>query len=168
MDNHNTLIVFASKHGNTEKCARELFHLLDGKVDFCNLTERTTYPDISTYSTIIAGGPIYNGKIEETISSFCYQNEEDLKNKRLGLFICCLYSGDRAERELSESFPETLLQAAIVTDYFGGEMPKSNLTFLEKIVLNQMIDSNEQFLNNSLEKIHRFAQKMNANDVSEE
>ena len=28
----NTLIVFASNHGTVDKCARELFRLIDGKV----------------------------------------------------------------------------------------------------------------------------------------
>lgn len=165
MDNHNTLIVFASQHGNTEKCARELFNLLDGNVDFCNLKDRSTYPDISYYDTIIIGSPIYNGKIQESVSSFCYQFMDELQQKRLGLFICCLYSGEKAELELNNSFHPSLRQTAIAADYFGGEIDHSNLTFLEKIVINQMIDPQEEFLYLSLEKIHQFAKAMNNTDA---
>lgn len=165
MENNNTLIVFASKHGNAEKCARELFHLLEGKVDFCNLNHRKTYPDITTYDTVIVGGSIYHGKVQESVSSFCYKNLHELQQKRLGLFISCIYTGDKAQKELHESFPKPLMQNAIVSDYFGGGVVTSKLSFLEKIIINQLIDLDEVFSNMSSEKIQHFAEKMNTADV---
>ena len=57
----NTLIVFASDHGTVEKCARELFRLIDGKVDICDLNKRDIIPDLSTYDSIVIGGSIHSG-----------------------------------------------------------------------------------------------------------
>lgn len=129
MATNNTLIAYASRYGNVEKCARELFNLIDGKVDICNLNNRESFPDASTYDSIIIGGSIYQGKIQESVSDFCDINLDILTKKRLGLFISCLYSDERAAKELQEAFPTELLNSAVVSDYFGGEIDKSRLSF---------------------------------------
>src|SRR5690554_5936068 len=114
----NTLIVFASNHGAVEKCARELFRLMDGKVDICNLNQREYVPDLSKYDSIIIGGSIHSGEIQESIAEFCDQHIDLLTTKHLGLFISCLYSGEKARRQLDEAFPETLNLHASARDYF--------------------------------------------------
>lgn len=168
MDSNNTLIVYASRHGNVEKCAREIFNLLDGKVDICNLNERESFPDASTYDSVIIGGSIYQGKIQESVSSFCDANLNILTKKRVGLFICCLYSDERAQKELQEAFPPELLNTALISDYFGGEIDKSRLSFLERIITAQMTESGKLVSSISHEKIRKFAEKMNPPNVSEE
>ncbi|MDO5664214.1 MAG: flavodoxin domain-containing protein [Bacteroidia bacterium] len=168
MATNNTLIVYASRHGNVEKCARELFTALDGKVDICNLNNRKLFPDISTYDSIIIGGSIYYGKVQKSVSDFCNINFDVLIQKRLGLFISCLYADEKAEKELRESFPPELHKHATVSDYFGGEIDKSKLSFLEKILVNQMIKSGELILSISQEKIKQFAEKMNPSHADKE
>lgn len=164
MATKNTLIVYASQHGNAEKCARKIFDLIDGKVDICNLKNRKSFPDASTYDSIIVGGSIYHGKVQESVSKFCYANHDILSEKRLGLFISCLYSGEKAERELREAFPQELFEKAVVADYFGGEIDKSRLSFLERILTNRMTESGKLAPSISQEKIKSFAQKMNPTD----
>ena len=163
----NTLIVFASRHGNVEKFARNIFNLIDGKVDICNLNNRESFPDASTYDSIIVGGSIYHGKIQEKVSKFCFHNIEILKNKRLGLFISCGYSGEKAEKELREAFPLELFAKAVASDYFGGKIDNSRLSFLERIIANQLSESGELTQSVSQEKIKNFAQKMNQSNVVE-
>ncbi len=166
MATDNTLIVYASRHGNVERCARELFNLIDGKVDICNLNNRESFPDASTYDSIIIGGSIYQGKIQKSVSEFCEMNLDVLTKKRLGLFICCLYSDERAERELKEAFPPALISSAMVSDYFGGVVDKSRLSFWEKIITRRMAASGELVSSISKEKIKEFAKKINPTDVS--
>lgn len=168
MVTNNTLIVYASRHGNVEKCAQELFDLLHGKVDICNLNERESFPDASTYDSVIIGGSIYQEKIQETVSDFCNANLDILTKKRVGLFICCLYSDDKAKKELQEAFPPELLDTALISDYFGGEIDTNRLTFLEKIITNRMAKAGELVPLISHEKIRKFAEKMNPPDDSEE
>src|SRR5690554_5725337 len=158
----NTLIVFASNHGAVEKCARELFRQLDGKVDICNLNNREYTPDLSKYDSIIVGGSIHSGEIQEVIAQFCENHMESLATKRLGLFISCLYSGEKAKRQLDNAFPEKLNRHAVVRDYFGGEVDALKLSFWERIITSQVIENENLVVKLSKERIDRFANKMKA------
>lgn len=158
----NTLIVFASNHGTVEKCARELFRRIDGKVDICNLKQRDFLPDLSGYDAVIVGGSIHSGKIQDEISSFCSENLELLATKRLGLFINCLYSGGKAQQQLDDAFPETLNQKAVVRDYFGGEVDNLKLSFWERVVTTRMIEQGDLVVAISKERIERFADIMSS------
>ena len=91
----NTLIVFASNHGAVEKCARELFRQLDGKVDICNLNHRE-YSRPLEVRLIIVGGSIHSGEIQEVIAQFC-ETTWSLLLPSDGAFISCLYSGKSQE-----------------------------------------------------------------------
>jgi menaquinone-dependent protoporphyrinogen oxidase len=153
----NTLIVYASDHGTVEKCARELFRLVDGKVDMCNLNQREFLPDLTTYDSIIVGGSIHSGKIQDVIATFCSEHLDLLAGKRIGLFINCLYSGAKAEKQLEEAFPELLREKAIIRDYFGSVVDEQKLNFLERIITKQMIEKEDLVVALSKEKIERFA-----------
>lgn len=156
----NTLIVFASNHGTVDKCAHELFRLIDGKVDICNLRERKTVPDLTKYESVIVGGSIHDGKIQEEISLFCEKYLDELAAKRLGLFINCLLTGKKAQKQLDDAFPEELKHRAIVRDCFGGEANELKLTVWERIVTTQIIEKEDLMVELSKEKIQRFAQCM--------
>lgn len=158
----NTLIVFASNHGTVEKCARELFRHIDGKVDICNLKLRESLPDLSGYDAVIVGGSIHSGKIQEEISMFCQQHLELLASKRLGLFINCLYSGVKAQKQLDEAFPEILTRNAVIRDYFGGEVDTLKLSFWERVVTSRMIEQGDMVVAISKEKIERFANQISS------
>lgn len=158
----NTLIVFASNHGTVEKCARELFRRISGKVDICNLNRRDFLPDLSGYDSVIVGGSIHGGKIQDEISSFCNKNLELLSSKRLGLFINCIYSGEKAQQQLDDAFPEALSRKAVVRDYFGGEVDKLQLSFWERIVTSRMIKKGDLVVAISKERIEYFANIMSA------
>ena len=169
MSEYNTLIVYASRYGAVEKCAREIFELLDGRVDICNLDNRELFPDISTYDSVIIGGSIYYGKVQKNISKFCLENIDTLQNKRLGFFIGCGYSGEKAEKELREAFPQELYDKAQASDYFGGEIDKSKLSFLEKIIIKQVEKTGELTdVTISQEKIKKFVEKMKSPDAPQE
>lgn len=76
----NTLIVYASKYGCTEKCAKLLSKELYGEVDIINV-KRMRDIDISKYEKIIIGGSIYIGKIQKGVTQFCSKNLHKLKEK---------------------------------------------------------------------------------------
>ncbi|MBF6627281.1 MAG: flavodoxin domain-containing protein [Proteiniphilum sp.] len=165
---NNTLIVYASDHGTVEKCARELFQLLEGKVDMCDLEQREFIPDLTTYDSIIVGGSIHSGKIQDVIASFCDDYLDLLAGKRLGLFINCLYSGSKAEQQLDEAFPAALRQKAVVRDYFGGEVDELKLSFWERIITKQMIEKEDLVVALSKEKIERFANMISTANEGEQ
>src|SRR5690554_1689752 len=109
---NNSLIIYASDHGTVEKCAKELFLQMSGKVDLCNLYNREVTPDLSTYDTVIIGGSIHSGKIQDVISEFCEVNISQLIQKNIGLFINCIYSGEKALKQLDDAFPVSLNKIA--------------------------------------------------------
>lgn len=162
---YNTLIVFASEHGTVEKCARELFRLIDGKVDICDLNKRDIIPDLSGYDSIVIGGSIHSGKIQRVISDFCVANLDLLINKRIGLFINCIYSGEKAIKQLEEAFPKELSDKAVVREYFGGEINELKLNYWEKIITKQMIDQENLVVSLSKEKIDHFAKTISNQDL---
>lgn len=156
----NTLIIYASRHGAVEKCARELFRLLDGKVDICNLNERESVPDLVKYDSIIIGGSIHYGKIQSELSSFYSTYEKVLLKTHLGLFINCMFTGEKAQQQLDEAYPARLNEHAAVRDFFGGEVDYEKMRFWERIITKQMIEREDLVVKLSKEKIHRFAETM--------
>lgn len=156
----NSLIIFASDHGTVEKCAKELFLQMDGKVDLCNLYSRKINPDLSAYDTIIIGGSIRSGKIQDVIAEFCEANISKLIQKNIGLFINCIYTGEKALKQLEDAYPVSLNEIAIARDYFGGEIDNLKLNYLERMITKQMIEQENLIVKLSKDKIIRFAKKM--------
>lgn len=157
---NNSLIIYASDHGTVEKCAKELFIQMKGKVDLCNLYSREVIPDLSAYDTIIIGGSIHSGKIQDVISEFCEVNISMLTKKNIGLFINCIYSGEKAIKQLDEAYPTSLTEIAIARDYFGGEVDELKLNYLERLITKQMIEEENLVVKLSMDKIILFANKM--------
>ncbi|MCE5205638.1 MAG: flavodoxin domain-containing protein [Porphyromonadaceae bacterium] len=160
----NTLIVFASNHGTVDKYARELFRLIDGKVDICNLNEREMVPDLTKYDSVIVGGAIQSGKMQEEISLFCEKHLDELVVKRLGLFIHCPLTGENAQKLLDGAYPKELKDCAVVRDYFGVEANQLKMNIWERIVTTQMIKKKDLIVELLKEKIERFARVMSEAD----
>lgn len=156
----NTLIVYASKYGCTEKCAELLSKELIGKVDIINLKQASNI-DISKYEKIIIGGSIYIGKIQKEVKEFCSKNLDKLKEKRIGLFICGMQEGETINTEFNQNFNPELIKIADAKEHFGGEFIFDKMNFMEKIIVKKVskVTSNKS---NILENnIYKFAQVMN-------
>lgn len=156
----NTLIAYSTKYGCTEKCATILSEKLTGKVDLCNLKVAKVV-DLSQYDKVIIGGSIYIGKIQREVSEFCLKNLNELKEKKIGLFICCMRDGDIAETELNNSFPQQLLSHAVAREYFGGEFIFKKMNPIERFIVKRVSKIDKDMSNISEENINRFAQLMN-------
>ena len=79
-----TLIVFSSKYGTVERCAKLIAEKL-GDAVLENLRNNSDIK-ISDFDTVIIGGSIYSGKIRDEIKEFCTKQHKELIKKRLGLF----------------------------------------------------------------------------------
>lgn len=153
----STLIVYATKHGTTEKCASSLSTKLTGTVDLYHLVGGGS-PDLTKYDKVIIGGSIYGGRIQNEISAFCLQNLNQLKGKKLGLFICCVFKNS-AEAQLNSAFPLELLNHAVARESFGGELRFSDLSLAERL-LTRMVSK-------TIKKNHENLTRMNMKeDVS--
>jgi len=134
-----TAIIYASKHGTTEKVANRLALKLrtDGHhVELFNLRS-TISPDLDNYERIIIGGSIYGGKIQKGLVNFCENNKEKLTEGSLGLFICCMLK-DKAQEEFDNAFCEDLRCHSSANGIMGGEFVFENMNFLERFIVKRM------------------------------
>lgn len=155
------LIAYSSKHGCSEKCAVILKEQLHGKVDLINLKEKNDL-ELNKYNKVILGGSIYVGKIQKEISEFCDKYLDDLKQKKIGLFICGMQDDETVQKQLNENFPKELLEIAEVKSYFGGEFIFNKLNFMEKLIVKKVVKIQSDKSNILEDNIFKFAEEINA------
>lgn len=158
----NTLIVFSSKYGCTEKCANLLSKELKDKVDVVNLKTKNDI-SISQYDKVIIGGSIYIGRIQKEVTTFCSKNLEKLKERKIGLFICAgMKEEDQINKKISEVFPSELIDIAVVKKHLGGEYIFDKMNFFERFIVKKIakVSSNQSNILN--DNIHKFAKTMNS------
>ena len=134
--NMATLIAYATKHGVTEMCAKELQADLPHGADLANLKEST--PNLSKYDTVILGASVYAGMPRKQIKAFVVSNAAELKKKKLGLFLCCQAGGEQAEKQLDAAFTPELRKAARVQGVLGCGFHTVKMNFLEKFVVEKI------------------------------
>jgi len=155
-----TLIIYASKHGCTEKCSKLLMDKLNGEVKIVDI-KKETIPDVTLFDNIIIGGSVYMGRIQKEVNQFCLKNISVLKKKKLGFFICCMGENDVAEKQINTSFPEELLTNAVAKEYFGGEFIFKKMNFFERFIVKKVSKTDKDKSTVSKESINRFAQLIN-------
>lgn len=132
-----TLIVYASKTGTTEKCAKEInSKLKDSKiVNILNQNE-----DINKYDLIVIGTPIRIGMVDKKIKKFLISNIEVLRSKKVAYFICCGFN-ENWKSYYEQNIPKDLLDSAIIYDTFGGEMDIQKQKGFDKFI-TKMVSKN--------------------------
>ncbi len=157
----NTLLVYSSKYGCTEKCAKTLSKELKDKVDLINLKNAEDI-DVLKYDNVIIGGSIYIGRIQKEVVEFCSKNLGILKEKRIGLFICGMQEGEVIKSELKNSFPPELFNIAVAKEHFGGEFKFEKMNFMERLIVKGVSKISSDRSHILKDNINRFAQAMNS------
>jgi len=125
--------MYATKYGFSEKCVKLLKDELNGEIKIINISGNSEI-DLSKYDKIIIGGPIYMGIMNKEIVRFCNENIELLKTKQIGLFVCSMFSGIRAEENMKKAFPDELKNIAVSIKLFGGELNTDKMNFVDKFI----------------------------------
>lgn len=154
-----TLIIYMSTHGCTKHVVEELAQALHGDVTIHNLKAKKQ-PDLQTYERVIIGGSIHAGQIQRKVREYCEKNMEQLEDKQLGLFICCMHEGEQAFQQLDNAFPEKLHQYAKTEAILGGEFNFEKMHFLEKMVVRKIAKVDQTVRKIDHEAIQNFARKM--------
>lgn len=151
------IIIYATKYGCTEKAVKLLQSKIPQEIKAVNVA-REKAPDLSSFDTVILGGPIYVGKMHGALSAYMRQNLEALKGKRLALFVC---AGEQdpvlSEKQLTAAFPEELNNRAIIREAFGGELYWDKLDFMTKLILRVVKGIKEGYARLSAAKIDKLA-----------
>lgn len=155
-----TLIIYGSKHGCAEKCAKLLRDKINGEVITVNI-KMDKEPDINSFDKVIIGGSIYAGRIQNEIGAFCVENIGILRNKKNGFFICAMRDGDAAKQQINSSFPQELLTNAVIKESFGGEFVFEKLSLIERFIVKKLAKITKDTSTVSEETINKFAQTIN-------
>ncbi len=131
-----TLITYASKHGITEKCAKELQKRLSDGADLWNL--KNGIPDLSKYDAVILGGSVYAGMPRKQMKSFTAKYGAELTRKKLGLFLCCMADGEQAQKQMEAAYPAELRKAACAQGVLGGGFNVSDMGAFEKFIVKKI------------------------------
>lgn len=149
-----TLIVYATTHGCTEKCAQKVRDGLSGDIDMVNLKQNARV-DPAAYDTVIIGGSIHAGRIQGRVKKFYTANQEVLLTKKLGLFICHMEE-DNAQKELDDNYPEALRNHATAKGLFGGTFDFEKMNFVAKAIVKKVGNVTESVNNVNESAIKQF------------
>ena len=130
-----TLIIYATHYGSAEICANQLAGLIGGEVYTHNL-DQSPHPDPAGFDQVIVGGSIYIGRIQPAVIQYLAAHQAVLLQKKLGLYICCLYSGSKAEEEMTAAFPPEIFAHASAKGIFGGSLFFRKMKWLEKKIVS--------------------------------
>jgi len=135
-----TAIIYASKHGTTEKVARSIAEKLTGtnEVELFSLKKNSNH-DISGFETAILGTSIYAGQASGKMKAYCKANESVLLQKKTGLFVCGMHPDkEQQEKELKDAYPEILQEKAVATGFLGGEFLFEQMNFFERLIIKKV------------------------------
>ncbi|PID91085.1 MAG: flavodoxin [Bacteroidetes bacterium] len=128
-----TLIAYSTSLGCTEQCASKLKEGLGEGVDMIRISRRRRFK-LDPYDSIIIGGSICEGMIQRSVLKFCEQNLDTLLQKEIGLFICCGDSDVDEKALFQRAFPRRLIEHALASGFFGGELNYKKMNLLQKIM----------------------------------
>ena len=129
-----TLILYQTKHGFTESCAR----FIAKKMTDVTLEKiETPLIDVENYDRIMIGAPIYKGEIEEFTKEFIKNHKVALLKRKLGIF-CSGLAKEEFSLAVQNSLPaEVFYHATIV--HCGGVVKMHELSILEKLTLRRRL-----------------------------
>lgn len=153
-----TLIAYITNHGCAEKVAKKIASYLNCTPDLVNIRKKRVNPE--KYDTVIIGGSIHAGKIQKKLTKFMDRYSDKLLKKDIALYICCMETGDQAQKQLIDAFPEKLRQKAIVYDALGGEFDFDKMNFLEKAIIKKVANVSENVSKIDEDKIRTFTEKI--------
>lgn len=132
-----TLIAYRTKYGTAAACARLLAEKIGGETALADLADARDV-DVREYDVVLVGGSIYGGKLQRKVVSFCEKNRGALLQRRVGIFLCCLYQGEDALMQLQSAFPDWLLAHAFARALPGGEVHYDRLTLLDRLLVRSL------------------------------
>lgn len=157
-----TLVAYGSGLGCSEKSARLIQRILGIDCDIVAL-DREGAVRVESYDTLIIGGPVYQGRMHDSVRAFCQANLSALLQRRIGLYICCMQSGEAAIQELRGAFPAGLLAHASATGIFGGEMQMERINFIERFIVRAVVRTEYRVSTFSQDRVELFLRQLFAN-----
>ena len=154
----STLIAYSSTLGCTEQCVSKLKEDLGEGVELIRISRRSRY-NLEPYDNIIIGGSIHAGMIQRSVYKFCENYLEVLLQKQVGLFVCCIDPEADEQEIIARAFPDKLVEHALASGFFGGELNIKKMNLLQKIMTRKAARLQKE-PDIDFQKILAFAKKM--------
>ena len=114
-----TIILYATTYGTTRDIARRIAKQMGG-ADICDF-DKDYIPSLADYDCVVAGGPVYSGKLPNKAAHYLSKHAGLLKGKRLGLFLSGIETApEKKTAMLEKNFSPDLLAAAKDKAFIGG------------------------------------------------
>ncbi len=155
------LIAYRSRYGTTQSCAERLAGGISAGAVLVDL-RGSRHPAVTDFDVVLLGGSIYGGKIQREIPSFCDRERERLLARKVGLFICCFYTGERAMAELQEAFPPWLSAHAFSREILGGQLALGRLSLPDRLLVRSLVHPARDISAVREDAIQRLATAVNA------
>ena len=139
------LIAFCSRYGAARRCASLLAERITVPADVVDLGA-TRRVDLALYDVVVLGGSVYGGRIQRRLVSFCDFHEQQLMKKEVGVYLCCLYQGERAVQQLHAAYPAWLLAHSFHSALPGGELRFGDLRWIDRLAVRGLPHSREDML----------------------
>ncbi|OHD10903.1 MAG: hypothetical protein A2086_01430 [Spirochaetes bacterium GWD1_27_9] len=157
-----TLIVYASYNGSTEKCAFKLKEKIFNSFALNIAVEEKI--NLRSFGKIIIGTPIRIAKIHKAVKKFLAKYEDELHEKKL-FFFCTALEDDSILKAITQ-IPHSLQNKIIFKSCFGGRIVKHELHNIERMGIETIEkQTNRDFTNfNSIDdaKIEEFIEEVNS------
>jgi menaquinone-dependent protoporphyrinogen oxidase len=145
-----------SKHGCTRQAAQLLKdRMSSGDIELIDLKKNK--PSLDDYDCVVIGGSIHAGSVQKRIHDFCIQNLEILKQKKVGLYLCCMKEGKEAKEQFENAFPEELRNHSSANGLFGGEFNFKKMNFIERFLVKKIAKVDKSVSNLNKDSILKFA-----------
>jgi menaquinone-dependent protoporphyrinogen oxidase len=154
-----TLVAYATRYGCARRAAETLRDRLGEDVDLVDLKSDAD-PDPAPYDAVIVGGSIQAGRVQQRVRGYCERRARELLGKRLGLYLCCMYEGEIASKQLADAFPQALREHATATGLFGGEIDLEKIGFVARVVVKKVAGVTESVSKLDGAAIAAFAERM--------
>ena len=152
----DAVVIYMSRHGTVAKVAGMIKDSCKSEpVTLINL-KNVRNPNVSKCDLIVIGGSIHVGKIQKKIQKFCRKNEELLLTKKLGLFICCMFTGDEARKEFENAFSGKLRNHAIAKGLMGYELLFERMDMVERTVMKKLTGESKDVYKLDIENFNKF------------
>lgn len=137
-----TLIVYGSKYGFTEDCAKKLGLTL-GEQATVKSVKDVKPRDLLPFDGIIIGSSVYMGRLDKRIIQFSNAYKTELLNRKVGLYLCCGMR-DEEEHYLRHCIDGALLAHLSVQSGFGGELREDKMSFMHRLITKMITKESEK------------------------
>lgn len=137
-----TAIIYATKTGTTKKVAEVLAEKIKGEVKLLPIAN--VKPGcLLRYDFVIIAGSIHYGRIQSEIKSFVNKNRATFRGILYGLYIMCMFE-EEADKYMKSSFGEDIVENAMITACFGGEVNPNEGNFVTKKLIKANLKKFEE------------------------